>query len=338
MKHYLIYKTTNLVNGKFYIGAHITSNKEDGYLGSGKLLLKAISKYGRGAFKKEILYICENRKEMYAKEASVVCENLVKNEACYNLIPGGRGGTGKKMSEDSKKKISSKNTGKLHTNATKKKLSEAGKLYYKTNENPMLGKKASQETRDKISTAGLGKKVSNSTRKKMSEAHTGKALSEETREKISKSKKGENNFFYKKSWYNNETEEGRFSKDEIPKGWLKGRLPFSEEMRLKISEAGKLYYENNESALLGRKKSDEEKMRISEASRGKKRTQETKDRISRGLTGRVFSEEHKHNLRKAAKARTGKHWYNKEKEEMLFFENEVPSGWKKGRLKKGKTC
>lgn len=41
----IIYKTTNLINGKIYIGQHYTS-ADDGYLGSGKILNLAIDKYG----------------------------------------------------------------------------------------------------------------------------------------------------------------------------------------------------------------------------------------------------------------------------------------------------
>ena len=42
MTHYLIYKITNLVNDKFYIGKHITDNIEDNYFGSGINVKRAI--------------------------------------------------------------------------------------------------------------------------------------------------------------------------------------------------------------------------------------------------------------------------------------------------------
>jgi len=52
MKHY-IYKTTNLITKKFYIGKHSSQNIEiDTYLGSGILLERAIKKYGKHNFKK----------------------------------------------------------------------------------------------------------------------------------------------------------------------------------------------------------------------------------------------------------------------------------------------
>ena len=91
-KHYLVYKTTNLVNGKIYIGKHETDNLDDGYLGSGNLLRRAIKKYGEENFKREILFECSTREEMNAKEAELVNEEFLKRDDVYNIKLGGNGG------------------------------------------------------------------------------------------------------------------------------------------------------------------------------------------------------------------------------------------------------
>jgi hypothetical protein len=87
--YYLVYKTTNKTNGKFYIGAHATNNKEDDYLGSGVALKRAIEKYGKENFHKEILHECSSREEMFLLEEKLV---VINSDISYNMKVGGKGG------------------------------------------------------------------------------------------------------------------------------------------------------------------------------------------------------------------------------------------------------
>lgn len=89
---YTVYKTTNQINGKYYIGCHKTINVDDDYLGSGHLLKDAVTKYGIENFTKEILFVFDNSEEMYNKEKELVTESLVIDNMCYNLCTGGYGG------------------------------------------------------------------------------------------------------------------------------------------------------------------------------------------------------------------------------------------------------
>jgi hypothetical protein len=87
--YYLIYKTTNTINGRYYIGAHSTKNKNDEYLGSGVALNRAIKKYGKEKFTREILYECVSKKEMFEFEEILVNH---RDPMSYNLKRGGKGG------------------------------------------------------------------------------------------------------------------------------------------------------------------------------------------------------------------------------------------------------
>jgi Putative endonuclease segE, GIY-YIG domain len=89
---YYLYKTTNLVNGKIYIGKHKTKNPNDGYIGSGKLLKRAIVKYGRENFKFEILQWFDNEELLNVREKELVTEEFCLRKDNYNLCVGGRGG------------------------------------------------------------------------------------------------------------------------------------------------------------------------------------------------------------------------------------------------------
>jgi len=85
-----LYRTTNLINGKIYIGVHSTNRINDTYLGSGFILKRAIEKYGEKNFKKEILYLFDNIEEMYEKEKEIVNVDFVKRDDNYNMSIGGK--------------------------------------------------------------------------------------------------------------------------------------------------------------------------------------------------------------------------------------------------------
>jgi len=88
---YTVYKTTNIINNKIYIGIHKTKNINDEYLGSGTLLKRSIAKYGIENFKKEILFVFDSSEAMYDKEKEIVNAIFVESENTYNLILGGQG-------------------------------------------------------------------------------------------------------------------------------------------------------------------------------------------------------------------------------------------------------
>jgi hypothetical protein len=84
----IIYKTINLINGKFYVGKD-ERNKPD-YLGSGINLQRAIKKYGKENFIKEILEVCSTREELIEKEKYWIKETKAQ-ELGYNIAYGGGG-------------------------------------------------------------------------------------------------------------------------------------------------------------------------------------------------------------------------------------------------------
>jgi hypothetical protein len=90
--NYTVYKITNTINGNIYIGAHQTENLNDAYFGSGKLLKRALNKYGADNFTKEYLNVFDNEDEMYAYEAELVTSEFIQESTNYNICPGGHGG------------------------------------------------------------------------------------------------------------------------------------------------------------------------------------------------------------------------------------------------------
>lgn len=89
---YTVYKITNLINNKIYVGVHKTSNLEDGYMGSGLNIKRAIKKYGVDNFKKEYLAIFDNETDMFDMESKIVNSEFIENCQTYNIVEGGNGG------------------------------------------------------------------------------------------------------------------------------------------------------------------------------------------------------------------------------------------------------
>lgn len=87
----IIYKTTNLINGKIYIGQDSKNNSM--YLGSGLILFKAIKKYGLNNFKKEILEYCKTKNQLNEQEKYWIKKcNSTDHKIGYNIAKGGNGG------------------------------------------------------------------------------------------------------------------------------------------------------------------------------------------------------------------------------------------------------
>lgn len=92
--YYTIYKITNSINDKYYIGKHKTQDPNDDYLGSGKVIRAAINKYGRDKFTKTILELCDSEEHMNERERAILTLEHVNNPNCYNCRVGGEGGWG----------------------------------------------------------------------------------------------------------------------------------------------------------------------------------------------------------------------------------------------------
>jgi len=213
-KYHYIYKSTNLKNGKYYIGMHSTDNLDDGYMGSGKNLKRSLKKYGKDNFKFEILEFLPDRKSLIEKEKQIVTEDLVKDTMSMNLKKGGEGGFindihRKKFMDAAKKsvKIALKNG-----RETQKKLRKENNEWVKS-----LKKNISQ---------GL-KKVNFNPNTFAGKKHTSKSKKLISK-KNSISQKGEKNSQYGTCWITNGKENKKIKKENIQDylilGWRNGRV------------------------------------------------------------------------------------------------------------------
>lgn len=88
--HIYVYRITNLINQKEYVGVHTTSNLDDGYMGSGIAIMRAVKKHGVDNFRKEIIQFFDSESEAYDYESQIVNEEYVSREDTYNMTLGGK--------------------------------------------------------------------------------------------------------------------------------------------------------------------------------------------------------------------------------------------------------
>ena len=215
--YYTIYKITNQIDGKIYIGSHKTRNLNDNYMGSGKYLKYAIAKYGIENFTKQILFVFDTPELMYAKEAELVNEEFISTENTYNLKVGGFGG------------FDYLNNSALFDNPTHnpehlRKISKMGsdarvealRERFLDDEYRIQHGKESSSRQIKQYAAGrvpgmLGKQHTEESKQKISVANSQK-------------QSGDKNSQYGSRWITDGAKNKKIKKtDSIPKGWVLGR-------------------------------------------------------------------------------------------------------------------
>lgn len=198
---YTIYKITNIIDHKVYIGKHQTNDLNDSYMGSGKQLKRAQAKHGIKNFKKEILFQFDNEDEMNSKEAELVTEEFCLREDTYNLCPGGKGGWG-------------------YVNASEIKCSKE----YKRKHREAMAK--TDNFKNRVLSENGRKKLSEQSKNK--KTFLGKTHTTESKEKISASMAnklvGEKNSQFGTMWITDGQENKKINKTTtIPTGWYRGR-------------------------------------------------------------------------------------------------------------------
>ena len=159
-----VYITTNLINGKKYIGQRMFRKRWKNYLGSGTIFKRAINKYGKENFSREIIAIAYSKDELNLMEIEFINNHdAIDSLDYYNLSFGGDAfNSGLHFSDEHKKKMSlaqmgNKNClGNKHTEESKKKMSESAL-------------KMSDEHKENLSLAQKGKHLSKEIKLKISE-------------------------------------------------------------------------------------------------------------------------------------------------------------------------
>lgn len=172
-----IYKITNLINNKIYIGQSWNIKKrwhEHRNYKTNKHLNSSILKYGLDNFSFKILQELNSEGELTQYRLNELEKFYIKRFESYNPDYGYNktyGGEGVIPTEETRIKISNSNKGIKHrfSNRKAKKITEE---YINNLKKVMIG-------------INKGRQHSEQSRKNMSEAHKGKKLSEEQKKKIS---------------------------------------------------------------------------------------------------------------------------------------------------------
>ncbi len=226
---YLVYKITNIINNKYYIGVHQTLDKHDGYMGSGLAINRAYKKYGIENFKKEILFECATPEEMFAIEKEIVKPQRLDIQS-YNLMEGGKGGF-----------IEINSTGKNGTLLgvqTRLSLLKDNEWYKFWKERQKTACIEHSKTISKEEYSRRGKQANNTSKVKNGlYSFEGKSHTDETKRKIgeknSANQKGERNSRYGTMWITDGTNNKTILKtDTIPEGWYRGRKIKNHNARL----------------------------------------------------------------------------------------------------------
>lgn len=188
-----VYLTTNLVNGKIYIGQHkfLEDKRLNAkYLGSGTVIEQAINKYGRENFKRKILKLCYTINQLNGWETYYTLKYNPKLDPNigYNQIigPVRRSRNKNPMSYPNvRKKIIKINRRTTSDLEYRKRHSEIMKEYYKIHHPTFLGKHHTEETKEKIRQKAIGRRawnkgmhVSNEQKRKQSEKMKGRYIGE----------------------------------------------------------------------------------------------------------------------------------------------------------------
>ena len=211
---YLIYKITNKINGKIYIGQ--THFRRDDYFGSGKLIKAAIEKYGIENFEKEYIDEAANQEELDEKEKYWIKEtNCQDKNIGYNIADGGWNDF--TMNEEIKQKISKTLKGKY------------------VGENAFIRRRVwTQEIRDKVSNALKGRIITEEQKKRMRAGNLKRQQNPTEKMLESRKKSGERLAEWNKAQKENNPEEWN-EREERRRNSITGHI-VSEETKKLLSE------------------------------------------------------------------------------------------------------